>query len=79
MTARRVGITPGSGDYVGAVDTDAEDSTGNAISGQLFLLMNERGEIVDLPKMYDKMASTQQEVLDVLKQILELLQENSNG
>lgn len=78
MTARRIGITPGSGDYVGAADTDADDASGNTITAQLFLLMNERGEIVDVPKMYDKMMSTQQEMLDVLKQILEVL-EQDNG
>lgn len=75
MTARRIGITPGSGDYVGAADTDAEDETGNTISAQLMLLMNERGEIIDFAKAQDKDRSLQLEILDVLNEIRDLLQE----
>lgn len=75
MTARRIGITPGSGDYVGAADTDAEDETGNTISAQLMLLMNEGGEIIDFAKAQDKDRSLQLEILDVLKEIRDLLQE----
>lgn len=75
MAARRIGITPGSGDYVGAADTDAEDETGNTISGQVMLIMNEGGEIMDFAKARDKDRALQLEILDVLKEIRDLLQE----
>lgn len=75
MTARRIGITPGSGDYVGVADTDADDATGNTISAQLMLIMNEGGAIIDFAKIADKDRGLQLEILDVLKEIRDLLQE----
>lgn len=43
---RRIAITPGNGsDYIGAFDTEAKDSSGNAISAQAFALLDERGNV----------------------------------
>lgn len=75
MTARRIGVTPGSGDYVGGVDTDADDATGNAIPAQLFALINEKGEIYDASEVADKAHVLQHEVIDLLVEIRDLLTE----
>lgn len=47
MTARRIGVTPGSGDFVGAIDTELQDESTptNDVSAQLFALVSERGEV----------------------------------
>lgn len=73
MTARRIGVSPGTGDYVGAIDTDDEDSTGNAIPAQLFALISEKGEIIDLPATLDKAFGASQEILELLVEIRDLL------
>lgn len=75
MTARRIGITPGAGDFVGAVDTDADDASGNTITAQLMLVTNEHGDMIDFAKAHDKDRAVQVEILDVLKEIRDLLQE----
>lgn len=74
MTARRIGVTPGSGDFVAAIDTDADDASGNTISAQLFALINEKGEIADLPDMYGKLSARVSEMQDTLLAMLEVLQ-----
>lgn len=45
MAARRIGITPGVGDYVGAVGTELLDASGNGVSAQTMALVSERGQI----------------------------------
>lgn len=45
MAARRIGITPGVGDYVGAVDTELLDASGSEVSAQTTALVSERGEV----------------------------------
>lgn len=42
---RRIGITPGSGDFVGVLDTEAKDSSGNELSAQFTALVSERGDV----------------------------------
>lgn len=78
--ARRIAITVGNGsDYVAAVDTDADDSSGNTISAQLFALINEKGEISDFPLMYEKLSTRVSEIQDTLLEILEVLKERNDG
>lgn len=75
MSLRRLPITPGSGDWVGAIDTDADDETGNTITAQVVAVVGEDGEIVNFVKKLDKMISMQDETLDVLREILDVLKE----
>lgn len=73
--ARRIAITVGNGsDYVAAVDTDADDASGNTITAQVFALINEKGEISDFPDMYEKLSARVSEIQDTLLAMLEVLQ-----
>lgn len=78
MTARRIGVSPGSGDFVGAIDTDDEDEDGNAVPAQLFALISEKGDIIDLPATLDKAFGAQQDILELLVEIRDLLIEIRN-
>lgn len=73
--ARRVGITPGSGDYVAVVDTDADDATGATISAQVMVVVGDDGEVVDFAKKLDRQYAMQNEIVELLREILEELKE----
>lgn len=71
--ARRIAVTPGTGDSIGVVDTDADDSAGSTISAQLSAIINEKGEIIDLTAVLGKAFGAQQEIIELLFEINETL------